>query len=64
MTLLRGTVRIDYLPPINTNNWQLSEMRDRSRAVRNHFLRYLTPAPGTKDYEPTLEDDAAMTAKG
>jgi putative phosphoserine phosphatase/1-acylglycerol-3-phosphate O-acyltransferase len=63
MTLLSGTVRIDYLPPIDTSSWQLSEMRDRSRAVRNHFLRYLPPAPGTIDYDPALEEDTARTAK-
>ncbi|MFT7516790.1 MAG: putative phosphoserine phosphatase/1-acylglycerol-3-phosphate O-acyltransferase [Myxococcota bacterium] len=62
MTLLSGTVRIDYLPPIDTSEWQQSDMRRKSREVRNLFLRYLPPAPGTKDYDPALETDAPEVA--
>ncbi|MBC8369998.1 MAG: 1-acyl-sn-glycerol-3-phosphate acyltransferase [Planctomycetes bacterium] len=57
MTLLSGTVRIDYLPPIDTSDWQRSDMRDKSRQVRNQFLRYLPPAAGTKDYDSALESE-------
>lgn len=55
MVLLSGTVRIDYLPPIETKDWTRSDLRDKSREVRNQFLRYLPPAPGTKDYDASLD---------
>ncbi|MDP6963421.1 MAG: lysophospholipid acyltransferase family protein, partial [Planctomycetota bacterium] len=37
MTLLSGTVRIDYLPPIETKDWTRAQLRQKSRLVRNQF---------------------------
>ncbi len=58
MTLLSGTVRIDYLPPIETKNWGRADLRNKSREVRNQFLRYLPPAANTKDYDPELNAES------
>lgn len=42
-----GTVRIDVLPPIDTIDWTHESVREHASAVRQLFLDYLEPAPGT-----------------
>ncbi|MCB9916004.1 MAG: 1-acyl-sn-glycerol-3-phosphate acyltransferase [Planctomycetes bacterium] len=42
-----GVVRVDLLPPLDTRGWQSAEVRRHAREVRELFLRYLPPAPGT-----------------
>jgi hypothetical protein len=51
-------VRIDYLPPIETKNWKRADLRNKSREVRNQFLRYLPPAANTKDYDAELDSES------
>lgn len=40
-----GTIRIDFLPPIDTSSWQRRELREKSQELRELFLRFLPPAP-------------------
>lgn len=47
-----GVVRVDYLDPISTAGWKRAELRDRARDVRQVFLRYLPPAPGSEGSPP------------
>ena len=59
-----GTIRVDFLEPIATDDWKRFELRDKAVDLRKQFLKYLPPAPDT----PTLEDyerkaaEAAATA--
>ena len=43
-----GIVRVDYLEPIPSSGWKRAELRERAREVRQVFLRYLEPAPGSE----------------
>lgn len=40
-----GTIRLDFLPPIETKNWTRGELREKSTEVRELFLRFLPEAP-------------------
>ena len=40
-----GTVRLDYLEPVSTANWQEKTVREHAAEIRSIFLRYLPPAP-------------------
>lgn len=40
-----GTIRVDFLPPIETSNWERRELREKSMEVRELFLRFLPAAP-------------------
>ena len=40
-----GTIRIDFLPPVDTADWSRRELREKSRELRELFLRFLPPAP-------------------
>ena len=53
-----GTIRVDYLPPIETKDWKRRELRKHAVELRKLFLLYLPPAPDT----PTLEDYAREEA--
>ncbi len=44
-----GRVRVDYLPPIDTTEWQTETVRQHARDVRRIFLRYLSPEAGTEE---------------
>jgi 1-acyl-sn-glycerol-3-phosphate acyltransferase len=43
-----GTVRVDYLQPIDTTAWKPDEARARAREVRERFLELVPPAPGSE----------------
>ena len=45
-----GVVRVDYLEPISTDGWDRRELRERAKDVRQVFLQYLDPAPGSEGY--------------
>lgn len=49
-----GTVRVDYLPPIDTTGWSSDEARLHAREVRGRFLELVPPAPGSEG-GPELE---------
>ena len=55
LLLKSGTVRIDYLRPIETKTWDRKNLREKSNQIRNQFLQYLEPANGTKKYNSDLE---------
>ncbi|MAF64837.1 MAG: hypothetical protein CMJ84_04165 [Planctomycetes bacterium] len=38
-----GTVRLDYLEPIDTSGWSAERVREHAAEVREVFLRYLEP---------------------
>ncbi|MHC4824879.1 MAG: lysophospholipid acyltransferase family protein [Planctomycetota bacterium] len=40
-----GTIRVDFLPPIDTAGWNRRELRKKSEEVRELFLRFLPEAP-------------------
>ncbi len=40
-----GVIRVDFLPPIETEAWQPEEVRAHAEQVREVFLRYLEPEP-------------------
>jgi len=40
-----GTIRIDFLPPIPTEDWQRRELRTKSVQIRELFLQFLPEAP-------------------
>ncbi|MDP6539997.1 MAG: lysophospholipid acyltransferase family protein [Planctomycetota bacterium] len=40
-----GTVRLDFLEPIDTSDWSAERVREHAADVREVFLRYLEPAP-------------------
>ncbi len=40
-----GTIRVDFLPPIETKHWQRRDLRQHSKDVRELFLRFLPAAP-------------------
>ncbi len=46
-----GTVRVDILPPIRTDDWRRSRVRQHADEVREIFLRYVPPAPGATPEE-------------
>ncbi len=54
-----GTIRVDYLPPIETEGWKRKDLREKAVTLRKQFLKYLPPAPDT----PTLEDYAAEASE-
>ena len=41
-----GTVRVDYLAPIQTTDWSRETIREHAEEVRALFLQLLPPAPG------------------
>jgi 1-acyl-sn-glycerol-3-phosphate acyltransferase len=41
-----GTIRIDFLPPIPTTDWERRELRTKSIEIRELFLQFLPEAPG------------------
>ena len=51
-----GTVRLDFLPPIPVDDWPGSDLRARVRGVREVFLDYLPPAPGSQGYAAAAGD--------
>jgi len=53
-----GTIRVDYLAPIETSNWTRGDLRVQAVELRKVFLKYLPPAPDT----PTLADYAREEA--
>ena len=55
LLLKSGTVRIDYLRPIETKTWDRKNLREKSNQIRNQFLQYLEPSNGTKKYNSDLE---------
>ena len=54
-----GTIRVDFLEPIQTEDWKRFELRDKAVDLRKQFLKYLPPAPDT----PTLEDYERQAAE-
>jgi len=50
-----GVVRVDYLAPISTDGWDRRELRERATEVRQVFLQYVPPAPGSEGHEPPLD---------
>jgi len=40
-----GTIRMDFLPPIPTVDWERRELRTKSEEIRELFLRFLPKAP-------------------
>ena len=54
-----GTIRVDFLEPIETKDWKRNELRGKAVGLRKQFLKYLPPAPDT----PTLEDYARQDAE-
>jgi putative phosphoserine phosphatase/1-acylglycerol-3-phosphate O-acyltransferase len=47
-----GTVRVDYLAPIDTTGWRADEARSHAREVRARFLELAPPAPGSEGGPP------------
>lgn len=48
MLVCSGTVRVDFLEPITTTSWTKEDVRQRAREVRERFLEFLDPAPGSE----------------
>lgn len=49
-----GVVRVDYLEPIPTEGWRRRELRERAKEVREVFLQYVDPAPGSEGHIETV----------
>ncbi|HEX9794570.1 MAG TPA: lysophospholipid acyltransferase family protein [Planctomycetota bacterium] len=47
-----GTVRIDFLPPVATDDWFAGTVRLHAARLRADFLQYLPAAPGTRGRAP------------
>jgi 1-acyl-sn-glycerol-3-phosphate acyltransferase len=54
-----GTIRVDYLAPVETKDWKRPQLRVEAVKLRKTFLQYLPPAPDS----PTLEDYAREEAE-
>jgi 1-acyl-sn-glycerol-3-phosphate acyltransferase len=58
-----GTIRIDFLEPVETKDWKRHELREKSEELRRLFLKYLPPAPNTSTLEDYERRDAEIAEK-
>jgi len=49
----RGTVRIDYLAPVDTRDWNADDVHRHAAEIRQRFLNYLPAAPVERPGERT-----------
>lgn len=58
-----GTIRVDFLEPIPTDDWKRFELRDKAVELRKQFLKYLPPAPDTSTLEDYQRQESEAVAK-
>lgn len=58
-----GVVRVDILPPIDTSAWRRSRVHKHADELRDLYLRYVDPAPGTTPEELAAQRAAEKAAR-